>query len=336
MQLFPWFEAIANRFLKNKAQLAHAWLLTGAQGIGKFQLGQFLAASLLCEQPSALGHACGVCQACHWLDSGTHPDLKYVYPAALHTQLFPEQEPADKEQKSQEIRIEQLRALDDWFYASTQRAGFRVVIFYPAHQINGVTANALLKILEEPMPRTVFFLISSQAPLMLPTIRSRCQIMRLNSPTKEQALSWLAAQEVSHAEQWLAAYDGAPLTAWHAAQIDERPIPEWLERLVMALQERQRAGVYALLPIIEPLAFEHLLTALQRLLMDIQYCQFTIEARHYVQLQGQLQQLAQRSSPQAVAFLLNQLTQSQSTAHHPFNQKLRVHRLLDQLYGAFA
>src|SRR5699024_10317322 len=225
MQLLPWFETTASSFLKHKTHLAHAWLLTGARGIGKFELGQFLGASLLCEQPNELGFACGRCRACGWVENNTHPDLKYIYPAALHGQLFPTQEPTDKEEKSQEIRIEQLRALDDWFYASTHRAGFRVVIFYPAHQINGITANALLKILEEPMPQTVFLLITDQLPLMLPTIRSRCQLMRLQSPTSDMALDWLENQDISNSAQWLAAHDGAPFEALKAAQNDKQPIP---------------------------------------------------------------------------------------------------------------
>src|SRR5690625_189984 len=336
MQLLPWFESTASKFLKQKKHLAHAWLLTGARGIGKFELGQFLAASLLCEQPNELGLACGRCRACGWVENNAHPDLKYIYPAAMHEQLFTGLEPADKEDKSQEIRIEQLRALDDWFYASTHRAGFRVVIFYPAHQINGITANALLKILEEPMPQTVFLLITDQLPLMLPTIRSRCQLMRLQSPAEDEALKWLQAQDVSQAEQWLAANDGAPFEALKAAQNDERPIPEWLQELVIALEQRQLAAVYTLLATLEPIPYEAVLTVLQRLLLDIQYCQFGLKPQHFAQLQPYLAQLASRSTRHAVTVLLKNLTQNQKTAQHPFNQKLRVHRLLDLLYGALA
>lgn len=336
MQLLPWFETIARSFLKQKAHLAHAWLFTGARGIGKFELGRFIGASLLCEQPNELGFACGQCRACNWVANNAHPDLKCIYPAALHEHLFPGQEPADKDEKSQEIRIEQLRALDDWFYSSTHRAGFRVVIFYPAHQINGITANALLKILEEPMPQTVFLLITAQLPLMLPTIRSRCQLMRLESPTNEMALDWLKAQNISNPEQWLTAYDGAPFEALKAAQNTEQPIPEWLQQLVISLEQRQLATLYALLATLEPLPYGLVLTALQRLLLDIQYCQFGLEPRYFSQLQPYLMTLANRSSRHAVTVLLKNLTQAQKTAQHPFNQKLRIHRLLDLLYGVLA
>src|SRR5690625_2621114 len=336
MQLLPWFESTASKFLKQKKHLAHAWLLTGARGIGKFELGQFLAASLLCEQPNELGLACGRCRACGWVENNAQPDLKYIYPAAMHEQLFTGLEPADKEDKSQEIRIEQLRALDDWFYASTHRAGFRVVIFYPAHQINGITANALLKILEEPMPQTVFLLITSQLPLLLPTIRSRCQLLRLPSPSQAEAIDWLTSKGCQSPEQWLAAYDGAPLAALKATEAWEKPVPDWLEQLTIALEQRQRAALYALLPTLEPLPFNQVLAVLQRLLLDVHYCQFELQARHYATLMPHLSTLAARSSRHAISLLLKSLTQAQRTAHHPFNQKLRVHHLLDQLYGAFA
>ncbi len=336
MQLLPWFEETARHFLQHKEQLGHAWLMTGAAGIGKFQFGQFLAASLLCEQPAAHGFACGQCGPCQWVHTGVHPDLKYIYPAALESALFPHHEGEHADEHSQEIRIEQLRALDEWFYASTHRAGFRVIIIYPAHQMNGITANALLKILEEPMPRTVFLLMSAQLPLLLPTIRSRCQLLRLPSPTHQVALSWLAKQGVAHPEQWLAAHDGAPLSAYHAAQQEEQPIPQWLQQLLMALEQRQKAALYSLLPVLESLPFGQVLTVLQRLFLDIQYCQFNLQVQHYPRLQAQLNTLAARASQHAVAFLLKNLTQAQRTAHHPFNQKLRVHHLLDQLFACFS
>lgn len=335
IQLLPWFKDTAKHFLKDKKRLGHAWVISGTQGIGKFELGQYLAASLLCEHADSDGFACGNCQACKWVESGAHPDLKYVYPAALESELFPEHE-TNKEEKSQEIRIEQLRALDEWFYASTHRAGFRVIIIYPAHQINGITANALLKILEEPMPQTVFLLITSQLPLLLPTIRSRCQLLRLPSPSQAEAIDWLTSKGCQSPEQWLAAYDGAPLAALKATEAWEKPVPDWLEQLTIALEQRQRAALYALLPTLEPLPFNQVLAVLQRLLLDVHYCQFELQARHYATLMPHLSTLAARSSRHAISLLLKSLTQAQRTAHHPFNQKLRVHHLLDQLYGAFA
>jgi len=331
MTLYPWFDETARQFLAHRAQMPHAWLLSGAAGIGKFELGDFLAASLLCEQPQPEGLACGHCPACQWFARGNHPDVRYIYPLQRHEELFPDRPLPEGNEKSQEIRIEQFRALDDWFHASTHRGGYRVVLIYPAQQMNRVVANALLKVLEEPATQTVFLLITSQLPELLPTIRSRCRLLNLPAPDNQQATQWLQQQGIAPAEDWLRANDGAPLLALKAARTHEQAVPDWLTQLSMALVQRQKAQLYALLPSLEDLPFGELLRVIQRFNLDIQLQQYGLEPRHYPGLEDSIQQLAQRSSPQVSTHLCKTLLQRQATAEHPFNAKLRVHHLLDNL-----
>lgn len=336
MTLFPWFDETAQQFLAQRNNMPHAWLLSGAAGIGKFQLGAYLAASLLCEQPDALGRACQQCPACQWFVQGNHPDVRFIYPAQLQEQLFPGQAAPSDAEKSREIRIEQFRALDEWFHASTHRAGYRVVVIYPAERMNPVVANALLKVLEEPAAQTVFILITAQLPDLLPTIRSRCRHLTVPSPDVALASQWLEQQGIQQAQQWLMANDGAPLLAWQAAQQQEQVIPDWLAQLGMALIQRQGAQLHALLETLEELPFGDLLRVLQRYNLDIQLCQHGLPIRHYPQLGDSIQQLAQRASQQATAHFGKTLLQRQATAEHPFNAKLRVHYLLDTLSQVYA
>lgn len=335
MNEYPWLAEPAQQILTHQPNLAHAWLISGAQGVGKFAFGQLLAQSLLCEHPMDNGLACGACVACGWVKQHHHPDLKYLYPTALHPTLFPEL-PELEATASQEIRVDQLRSLDDWFHASTHRAGYRVVIIYPAEQMNAITANTLLKILEEPAPRTIFLLLTAQTARLLPTVISRCQRFNLPNPEPEQALAWLEAQQIPQAAQWLAAYDGAPLLAKEAAQSQDRPIPAWLFDLSEALLSRQRLGLYRLLDTLEEEPFAAIVTVLQRFVLDIQCLQFALPVRHYPALGKTMAQLAQRNNALRSAHLLKQLNERQLTAQHPFNAKLRLQSLLDTLMEQYA
>ncbi|HUX25456.1 MAG TPA: DNA polymerase III subunit delta', partial [Burkholderiales bacterium] len=164
-------------------KLPHALLFHGRAGIGKLHLAQVLAQSLLCENRSDIGLACGTCPACAWFTSGNHPDFRLVQPEVL----APAQEDGEageggeegKKKPSKQIKIEQIRALSDFLNVGSHRNGYRVVLIYPAESMNPGSANALLKSLEEPSSGVVFLLISHQPSKLLATVRSRCHALVL-------------------------------------------------------------------------------------------------------------------------------------------------------------
>ena len=75
---YPWLEAAWQRLLSTKVRPAQALLLTGPRGVGKGALAQAWAQALLCEAPQPDGAACGSCAACHWFETGGHPDFRLV------------------------------------------------------------------------------------------------------------------------------------------------------------------------------------------------------------------------------------------------------------------
>ena len=163
---YPWLEAAWQRLLSTKARPAQALLLAGPHGVGKGALAQAWAQALLCEAPQTDGAACGICPACHWFETGGHPDFR----------LVTLQEKTGKEgdtRMATAIEVDQAREAVDFVQLSTYRAGFRVVLVNPADSLNLAAANALLKVLEEPPLNTVFVLVSDQPRRLLPTIRSR-------------------------------------------------------------------------------------------------------------------------------------------------------------------
>jgi DNA polymerase-3 subunit delta' len=119
-----------------------------------------------------------------------------------------------KKKLSREISIKQVRALSEFAALAATRGGRRICVIYPAEAMAAAAANALLKTLEEPSPGLLLFLLSDEPARLLPTIRSRCQDIKMPLPEREIALSWLASQDggsrTEHAEQ-LDALGGAAL-----------------------------------------------------------------------------------------------------------------------------
>src|SRR5262249_35013792 len=105
-----------------------------------------------------------------------------------------------------------VRAIGALVEISAHRAGVRVVLLSPAEALNPPAANALLKMLEEPPPRTFFVMTSDRLDEVLPTIRSRCVLVRIAPPNADVAARWLTEQGVADAGDRLAAAGGAPLT----------------------------------------------------------------------------------------------------------------------------
>lgn len=163
-----------------RERLPHSLLLVGQKGLGKFELARRFAASLLCESPQMDGLACGKCLACNWFEQGNHPDFRLLQPDALAEDVEVEE---GKKKPSQQITIDQVRALDDFFNVGTHRGGLRIVIVNPTEAMNRSTANSLLKTLEEPSAGTLFLLVSSEPMRLLPTIRSRCQVVPVPVPS---------------------------------------------------------------------------------------------------------------------------------------------------------
>ena len=241
-----------------RARLPHALLLVGQRGIGKFELARRFAESLLCEQPTPTHDACGQCLACGWLAQGNHPDFRLLQPEIFADEaadtgnisgVAADAAPnasngARKKSPGQQITIDQVRALDDFLRIGTHRHGRRVVLIRPAEAMNRATANALLKSLEEPASGTLFILVSDEPERLLPTIRSRCQVLSVPLPAADRALAWLRQSGVHEGERWLAAeitrpsaFD--PLAAAAAldkvVKADKRPLP--LKRLIDWMQK---------------------------------------------------------------------------------------------------
>jgi DNA polymerase III subunit delta' len=210
---YPWHKPAFESVLARRAQLPHALLLRGARGIGKLAFAEALAAALLCEKPGKDGSACRTCASCGWMGQGSHPDFRRLEPESLANREEAEPATEKKEKASTQISVDQARSLANFINVTSHRGGNKVVLIHPAEALNANAANALLKGLEEPPPRTYFLLVAHRWSQLLPTIRSRCQDIALPPPSLDIARSWLKAQGLGDPELALAQSGNTPLLA---------------------------------------------------------------------------------------------------------------------------
>ena len=201
--LAPWLREQAVALLQ---QRGHAWLLQGPTGLGQYDLGLALVQAWLCDHPQEDGTACGTCESCHAISVRTHPDLQVLMPeTGMMEHAWPLDEKTQKElddkkrKPSKDIRVEAMRDAIEFAQRTSSRARGKAVLIYPAERMNHVTANALLKTLEEPVGNVRFVLATEAAHLLLPTIRSRCVTHTLHWPQADEARTWL--QELGLSEE---------------------------------------------------------------------------------------------------------------------------------------
>lgn len=141
--------------------MTHAWLFTGPPGSGRSVAARAFAAALQCPD-----QGCGHCAACHTVMSGTHADVREVVPEGLS------------------INVELTRGIVQQAARHPATGRFQIVLIQDADRMGERAANALLKAIEEPSPRTIFLLCApSDHPDDMPvTIRSRCRVVPLRSP----------------------------------------------------------------------------------------------------------------------------------------------------------
>jgi len=201
--LAPWLQASLENLLTRPG---HAWLIQGSTGLGQYDLALALAQSWLCQTPTPQG-ACGQCASCHGIAVRVHADFRMLMPETeMIERAWPLSEKAQKEiddkkrKPSREIRVETMREMLEFCHLTRSGDRGKVVMIYPAEQMNTVTANTLLKTLEEPPADTRFILATAAADALLPTIRSRCLVYTLRWPDASAALSWLSEQGLPSAD----------------------------------------------------------------------------------------------------------------------------------------
>lgn len=334
--IYPWQEGAWQQLHQLRSRLPHAILFHGPEGIGKTAFAERFAQSLLCELPAVNGHACGQCASCGWFTQYSHPDFRRVRPEALDDDEGAEGDEASEasdgkktaksaKAPSKDIKIDQIRALSDFMNISTHRQGMRVIVLYPAEALNGASANAILKTLEEPPPQTMFLLVSNSLDRLLPTILSRCRKFALAMPSHEEALSWLKAQDVKDADVWLAEQGGAPLAAHAMAQTDTREV---MDEFLRQLAQPGIDGALKTADRLQKTPVTQLVAWLQRWLYDVFSVKFSGAIRYYPRYKKELAALAARVDAVGLLRALKAANERRAIAEHPLSAKLFIEDML--------
>ena len=153
-------------------RVAHAYLFFGEDGIGKRRAALRFAQALNCETDYGPEgpDACGACRSCHQIEARTHPDFLLIEP--------------DQEQANPQIKIEQIRELEQQLVYHPLVGRRKVCLIDDADRMTPGAANALLKTLEEPPDHSLLLLITSRPSALLATVRSRCQGIRFVAPAR--------------------------------------------------------------------------------------------------------------------------------------------------------
>jgi DNA polymerase-3 subunit delta' len=339
----PWHTEMARHWLAGRERFAHAWLIHGPPGIGKERYARAAATSLLCEQPVAQ-LACGACLACGWVSAGNHPDLRLIRPESVAAAEGDQMEVSDtaaqpgsgaaKRAPSKDIRIDQIRSLSSWFNTATHRSGWRVAVLYPAQALNLLAANALLKVLEEPPPATVFLLVADAPDRLLPTLLSRCRRLPLAVPKREQAQAWLTHAGIADGASWLAAAGGAPLAAQRLAAQRDTPMPAWADDWLTVLAQGGLPDNGSIADTLEKVPAAEWLDTLQRVLVDLSLVSAGQPIYYFPDLAEPLSAIAARSSLAALTETARAITQQRRLANHPLNPKLFAHVALARAAAA--
>jgi DNA polymerase III subunit delta' len=222
-----------------QGQVRHAYLLTGPQGVGRRTLALRLAQALNCPQPTTPGQPCLKCSTCQRIQKMAYTDLSVV----------------QAEVAGGTLKVEQVRELQHSLSLAPYEGRYRVALLLRFEEAHPSAANALLKTLEEPSPQVVLVLTAESAESLLPTIVSRCEVLRLRPVSQDnlaaglQTVYGLEAERAKLLAHLSAGRPGAALRL-HANPAEMEQRQEWLDdlyRLIAA--SRVKRFTY-----IEPLA----------------------------------------------------------------------------------
>ncbi len=364
----PWLEPLWDSM--DFANFPNAILLHGQSGIGKFAFAIELAKSLLCESIHETSRPCNQCEACHWFNTGNHPDFIALVPET-HRKLLPhadyesDESPkkgkaarddfdgeASEKKEKKNISIEETRSAIESLSIGSHRGGNRVILIYPLEMLRSDSANTLLKSLEEPPANTIFILLADRVDRVLPTIRSRCRLLTAPRPDRELGLTWLRSElqkinglkvsdtdiETIYDEQGGAPYSVLDSLIARSNKDDKDELTISIQAARYLLQSMSQGARINWLDAAEKThkaQYSYLLAAMQRWTSDLQAVSQGGNARYYPKHLSTLKGLSQNAKLSKLLQFWKSLVQARRHENHPLANRVQLEALLSQYQQVF-
>lgn len=307
-------------------RMHHALLLAGPAGIGKRSLALALTGILNCtrRQTLELADMCGECSSCRKIRQGFHPDVMIVEPEGAGV--------------VKTIKIAQVREIQKAASTKPFEGRWRVVIIDDAHKMGDEASNALLKTLEEPMGQMRLILVTPQPHLLLGTILSRCQMLRMGALKQDVVERLLAAiiEPDKHSAELLAVAAGyAEGSVGRAVELLGSGVLETRRELIEPMMGLRPGHPKELLDQAEALGKQKevlpgQLDTLRVFLRDVMLRQVGTTQDKLINrdMAGLVEQVAGRVTPEGVLGLLNAVEQAQEQLQRHINAQMVAERLL--------
>lgn len=304
---------------------AQTYLFSGAEGVGKRTVGYWFARLLLCagRAPDA-ADACGQCTSCRKAAAESHPDI-------VEVSLL---------EKRATIGVEQAREVQRAARFAPIEGNWKIFLFTEAHRLTEQAMNSLLKLLEEPQDRRVFILMAPTRTALLPTILSRCQLLRFAPVPTPQVNAWLADLGADGARTELAAVlsEGRPGMALR--MVSDTRLWDFRQKVLSYAASLAGADKLQLMEIAEKLeaaggsdkrlAIERTLEVLTMWFRDVIWLQRSLDERRVLNRDyiEPLHEAATRYSVERVLHAVDALREARDQFAHNVNAKLMYMRLL--------
>lgn len=282
--LYPWLNTAWQTYIQiqQAGRLSHALIVQSQAGLGIEILSQYMSQSLICIAFD--GTSCQNCKGCKLFLSGNHPDIHNIQ--------------TDKNQ----ITVDTIRELINQAHSRAHQGGNKVFIIHEAEKMNRAATNAVLKIVEEPYPNTYFILLTYAPYKLLATIRSRCQMLSIQTPEKIQAENFISSSssyDAKEIQQALAIHAGAPIAAMDFLANNG------LEKREQCLQSLQSyAHIHKVQMSIDKTNVAQYLMMYWQIIADMIKIQLDVETITHLDVQSQLTDLSKQQSLQNLYQLL--------------------------------
>lgn len=305
-------------------KVGQAYVFVGQPGVGKRTTALWLARLLLCASPSDGGmRPCDTCASCQKVLHGTHPDVYEVTRQEGRTQ----------------IRMEQIEALLKAAEYDPFEGAFQVFLLSEAEALNDATMNALLKWLEEPRHQQVFVLCVPSARMLLPTILSRCRVLRFAPLPLDEVSGWLRGRSADTARAELAGALSEGRPGFGLRLLHDEKVWEVREKVVAHAVALGRADAGAALDVAEKLEgslgadkradLDRLLTFLAAWYRDVLWLSKGLDASRILNLdrRAELTDIARRYPLERALAALAALDEARVHVARNVNPKLLFARL---------